>query len=117
MPKTKKPAKPKPEKVDGFGPKERSKVHAAIRRVWQQSSHARKLCQKRVALPGDYHRCEDCGLQVPKVYIDHIEPVGNLADGDAIARLFCPSTNLQALCKTCHDAKTALEKKAKKAMS
>jgi len=107
----------KPEKIDGFGPKERSKVHAAIRRVWQQSSHARKLCQKRVALPGDYHRCEDCGSKVPKIHIDHIEPVGSLIEGDAIARLFCPSTGLQGLCKTCHDAKTALEKKAKKLLS
>lgn len=100
-------------KTDGYGPEERRKISAAIRQVWQRS-YARRLCVKRASLPGDYFRCELCGLQVPKVHIDHKEPAGTIAEPGFIERLFCPSDRLQAICPTCHGAKTKIERAAKR---
>lgn len=50
-----------------------------------------------------------------KVYVDHIKPIVN--DGgfttwdDYVNDMFCPASNLQILCKFCHDDKTKKEKK------
>lgn len=98
-------------KVDGLGPKDIAKIRVAIRKVWSWS-HPRKLVLKRVALGNDYYRCEGCLKKVPKVYVDHITAVGDV-DGGFIARLFCSSSGLQALCKRCHDLKTKLEREEK----
>lgn len=98
----------KPVKVDGLGPEEVKRIRAAIRQVWHWS-HAKRLVVKRCARQGGYAECEKCRELVPKVYIDHIEAVGAL-DAGFIARLFCPSTGLQGLCKECHNAKTKWER-------
>lgn len=102
-------------RVDGLGPHLVAKIRSALRVVWQRSE-ARKLCVKRVTLPDGYYLCEapKCeGIVYPKVYIDHIETVGDLDEG-YLERLFCPSSGLQALCKKCHDKKTRAERAAKK---
>ncbi len=105
----------KAAKTDGLGPYEISKIRSAIRQVWQRS-HARKLCVNRCIGNGGYSYCEKCKKRAPKVYIDHIERVGDL-DGGFIARLFVPSVGLQGLCKKCHDAKTKEERRIKKLKS
>ena len=49
------------------------------------------------------------------VNVDHIIGAGSLNCADDLPgfvnRLFCEHENLQVLCKTCHDAKTKLDKK------
>lgn len=98
------------EKIDGLSPEDIRKIRAAIRQVWQWS-YPRRLCLAR-CLGGDgFPRCEKCRKKVPKVYPDHITPVGDV-DAGFILRLFCSSKHLQGLCKKCHDAKTREERKA-----
>lgn len=96
--------KPKPEKVDGLGPIDRKKLRTAIRQVWAWS-HPRMLCIKRATDPEGFGICEQCKTKVPKVYPDHINPVGPL-DSGFIEKMFVPSGALQALCKKCHAKKT-----------
>lgn len=111
----KKKKKIKPEKTDGLGPVEIRKIRTAIRQVWHRC-HARKLCVERCVGPDGFSYCEKCKKRSPKVLIDHIKKVGDV-DGGFIERLFCPSKQLQGLCKTCHDAKTKEERAEKKLKS
>jgi hypothetical protein len=99
-------------KVDGLGPNDVAKLRAACRQVWHRS-HVRKLAAQRAVGDDGFPVCELCKETVPKVFIDHIERVGDM-DGGFIQRLFCPSSGLQALCKTCHQKKTNAERKMKK---
>lgn len=108
----KKKTKKMVQKVDGLGPYEIKKIRAAIRQVWHRS-RARKLCVDRSRGRGDFHYCERCEKRAPKIFVDHIEKVGDV-DGGFIERLFCPSSGLQALCKKCHDAKTKEERRLAK---
>jgi len=101
--------KKKIEKTDGLGPLEAKKIRIAIRQVWHRS-YARSLCVKRCVGSGGYSYCEKCKKRAPKIFIDHVEKVGDL-DGGFLSRLFCPSERLQGLCKKCHDEKTKLERK------
>lgn len=110
--------KEKIEKVDGLGPTDIKKVRNAIRQVWHWS-RAKRLALKRCTDENGFVYCEakDCpheGKAVPKVFIDHIQTVGEV-DGGFLARLFCPSTGLQGLCKQCHGEKTKVDNKATKA--
>jgi hypothetical protein len=50
--------------------------------------------------------------------VDHIDPVVSVNDGfqdwnEFIARLWCDKSNLQRVCDTCHDKKTAEERIAR----
>lgn len=106
-------AKKKKEKVDGLSADDIKKIRIAIRKVWSWST-PRKMCDARSKThPDGFPRCEMCKKKAPKIYIDHIKQVGDV-DGGFIARLFCPSTELQAICKKCHDTKTKEERKTKK---
>ena len=58
-------------------------------------------------------QCANRGKPVPKVFVDHIEPVGKVGGPRYIQRMFIPSVGLQCLCKKCHDAKTKEEKSPK----
>lgn len=110
----KKKAKKAPvERIDGLSPTDRKKLHAACRKVWAWS-YPKKLCLQRAIGKDGFSRCEGCKRKVPKVFADHIEPVGEVGSPGYLERLFCPSSNLQALCKKCHDKKTREEKKAAK---
>jgi hypothetical protein len=107
----KKKAKKALKKADGMNPFLVQKIRSALREVWHRSE-MRKLCVKRVTLPEGYFRCENLkckNKKYPKVFIDHIEKVGDL-DSGFLERLFCPSHGLQALCKNCHDEKTKAER-------
>lgn len=98
----------KVEKVDGLSAADVAKIRTAIRQVWHWS-YPRKLCAARCVGKGGFSYCEKCKKKVPKVFIDHIENVGDV-DGGFIKRLFTPSKNLQGLCHDCHKIKTAEER-------
>ena len=68
-----------------------------------------------------HYKCASCCGTFPAkaVAVDHIQPVVATKDGFVnwdtfIARLFCNKEGLQVLCKVCHDAKTAMERKERK---
>jgi hypothetical protein len=103
----------KTERIDGLSPKDIEKIRKAIRQVWQWS-HMWFLVRKRCLLPNGFSRCEKCKQRCPKVFVDHKNPVGDV-DSGFIDRLFCPSKDLQGLCKKCHDDKTKQERKDAKA--
>lgn len=96
--------------VDGLGARDVEKIRRAIRQVWSWS-YPRRLCVQRATTEDGFPKCEKCKKKVPKIYPDHIRPVGDV-DSGFIERLFCSSKKLQALCKKCHDQKTREERKA-----
>lgn len=90
---------------------------AAARRVWRWDT-AKKLVATQCAIGSTRRICAGCKQGFPKkeVHIDHIEPVGKQPREwddypNFYRRLFCPASNLQGLCKSCHKAKTAKEAK------
>lgn len=101
-------AKKKLEHTDGLGPLEIKKIRSAMRLVWHRS-HARKLVVKRCKKDDGFSYCEACGQMTPELKIDHVVQVGDV-DGGFLGRLFCPSAELQGLCKECHRKKTREER-------
>lgn len=101
--------------IDGFGPKEVSRIRSALRDVWRYSK-AHQIVVRRCLIKDGYSRCEKCKEKCPKVLVDHIQPCGTPADPLYIGRLMVPSKKLQGLCKKCHDKKTSVERKASKAV-
>lgn len=64
-----------------------------------------------------HFKCNSCHgeFTAKDIQIDHIEPIGYDKSWDEfIDRLYCERENLQALCTTCHKAKTLTEKKKNK---
>lgn len=100
------------EKIDGLSAQDVAKIRSAIRKVWSWS-WPKKLCTNRAVGKDGFSRCELCKKKTPKVFIDHITPVGEV-DGGFISRLFCPSSGLQALCKKCHQTKTNAENRERR---
>lgn len=110
-----KPAKPKPAKTDGLSGDDLKRIHKAVRQVWSWS-YPWRLAKARAMGDDGFPRCENrkCpqkGEPVPKVFVDHIDPVGEVGGPNYIARMFIPSRRLQALCKKCHDLKTREERR------
>lgn len=66
--------------------------------------------------PTRYFICADCGgkFLLKDCKVDHIKPIGQYFDFDFtsgfIERLWCEYSNLQGLCKPCHDTKTKKER-------
>ncbi len=58
------------------------------------------------------------GKRVKNVLVDHINPIVPITGFDnwdnVIQRLFCDESNLQVLCKNCHDKKTKQERDERK---
>lgn len=96
-------------KLDKISEKDLKRIRTALRNVWRYS-FSRRLCELKADIGEGYSRCQLCGFIVPKVYVDHIEPVGTI-DARIIERLFVPSTKMQALCKKCHGEKTKRDNK------
>jgi hypothetical protein len=96
-------------KVDGLSKKDIAKIRSAIRVIWHRS-YPRKLCVNRATGKDGFFRCEACLKKAPKICIDHKITVGDV-DAGFIKRLFCPSSGLQALCVSCHSAKTKEERR------
>jgi 5-methylcytosine-specific restriction endonuclease McrA len=68
-----------------------------------------------------HYRCNSCGECFPtsEVQVDHVDPIvdpdiGFTSWDDFIYRLFCPKSNLQVLCKSCHTIKTKKENNTRK---
>jgi len=67
----------------------------------------------------DEHQCAEYNewFKGKEVQVDHIKPAGSLKCYDDlhsfVSNLFCEADNLQVLCKPCHKAKTAEERKKK----
>ncbi len=101
--------KKKKELTDGFNEKDKERVRIALRKVWAWS-YSRKLCLERAIGPDGFSICEQCKTKAPKVYPDHIKPIGEV-DTLIIERMFIPSTQMQALCKKCHGEKTKRDNK------
>jgi 5-methylcytosine-specific restriction endonuclease McrA len=113
----------------------RYSILKAIRRIYQIYSLERKkaierstIKQPRRKLDGNvsksyavFRTCNACGKLCKDTErdIDHIDPVGPMPEYPFcdnsleiwIRRLFCNADNLQVLCKECHKAKTARERK------
>lgn len=95
---------------------QKAQIRSALRKVWRWSPVRSEVLRAARLGRGSY-LCASCkNLFGPKmVKVDHIEPV--VVPGmDAyhwttyIERLFCSARELQVLCKSCHDTKTALER-------
>lgn len=61
------------------------------------------------------YQCNVCKkwFKGTQVIVDHIKPVGTLTEFSDLPAfvlgLFCEVDNLQAMCSTCHDAKTKID--------
>src|SRR3989304_2565831 len=97
------------KKIDGINPQDKSKIRSAIRQVWHRS-YPRKLCVSRSIDKGGFPVCEKCGKRVPKNFVDHIKPCGDLMSNGFIKRMWVSSDGLQALCDACHKIKTKEDK-------
>jgi hypothetical protein len=92
----------------------RAWLMSALRKASRFWSPARECLTKARVTRGIY-KCNLCSSQVgPKeIKVDHIDPVipvEGFKDWDeVINRLFCEESGYQAICKTCHDAKTFAE--------
>jgi len=90
-------------------------------------------CEKAARTKRGYYRCAECKKEIPATkltksdgkrkrtnnkFVDHIEPavpVTGWTDWNTyIERLFCEIDNLQLLCKSCHDSKSAEEREERK---
>lgn len=111
----------------------RNQIIGEMRRIFARGSlckeaRARQLSKKKGPRGGSMWDCEECGeaANAKNTAVDHIEtvcPIDKSYDDmtlDEIAcRMWCkqfenPLDNLQLLCKTCHDKKTATEQQERK---
>lgn len=96
-------------KIDGLGPIDEKRLRTAIRQVWSWN-HARRLCIERATDEEGFGRCEGCKRKVPKLFADHKDQIGEFKARTFIERMFVPSSELQALCKRCYDAKNRIDR-------
>lgn len=102
-------------------------IRSALRRAsskypvkWQVLEKARRPFRGKDKRTKWEYQCNSCKhwFKTKDVQVDHIIPAGSLRDYEDLAgfveRLFCEEDNLQVLCNTCHDVKTAKEKEEAK---
>lgn len=105
---------------------------SAARKIWRWSAERRQVLSR--CKLGKGWKCELCGVvglvtekilkngkkrKVMPVQVDHIDPVGEepvtwLEVGPWLKRLFCAITNLQCICRECHQTKTNKERSERK---
>src|ERR1051326_4503932 len=124
MGKRKSKAKPNGDKIDGLNPADLKNIHKCVRQAWSWS-HVRRLAVKRATGPDGYQYCEDpkheggkggkfhASRRVPKLTVDHIEPVGEVGGQNYIQKMWTPSKNLLSICPRCHYKKTREDEAAK----
>jgi 5-methylcytosine-specific restriction endonuclease McrA len=92
----------------------RSYLMSVLRKASRFWAPARQ-CLVNARLYRGIYKCASCSKEVgPKeIKIDHINPVipieGFKSWDEVVDRLFCELEGYQAICKTCHDAKTSSE--------
>lgn len=111
--------------------KERNLIKGALRRAFSRSDLRKAVVAACIIEHSDpsrprvktWARCQKCAKPEAKSYmeVDHINPVipvtSSLAEmsiEELVDRLWCDPANLQCLCVTCHDEKTALEASLRK---
>lgn len=110
-------------------PLSKSQIMGAIRRLFARSEkvkHVRKCATcKTVKGPrgGKMYKCAMCHKCYPakQTQVDHIDEVvplnktlNDMDYNELIERLDCDISNLQLLCKTCHNKKTQEENKIRR---
>lgn len=110
-----------------------SVIRGALRRAFARSPAVQEVMNEsrrevpRYKQDGTRHKknwvqrqCQVCNNweSSSKMAVDHINPVVSIDDGfqdwnEFIARLWCDKSNLQRICDTCHDKKTAEERIAR----
>ncbi|MEM9415247.1 MAG: HNH endonuclease signature motif containing protein [Planctomycetota bacterium] len=80
-----------------------SKRLAALYGTRSWKAYRKQLCRRR-------QLCERC-RERPADLVDHIVPVRSGTDWPAMLALFHDRANHQVLCRPCHDAKTAEDRK------
>jgi 5-methylcytosine-specific restriction endonuclease McrA len=93
-------------------------IRSALRRKsmhWPPVANAKKAARRAYKGPNKRqkweYKCAHCHnyFKGEDIDVDHINECGTLNEktaGEFILRLFCPSSGLQVLCKTCHHKKT-----------
>ena len=87
-------------------------------------------CLSSARVKRGFYECADCkehvpntvkegGKRVKNIFVDHVEPIvpvtGWVSWDSCIERMFCEISNLQLLCKACHDRKSKEETGQRKA--
>lgn len=95
--------------IEKLSSKCKSFIVGKLRLAWRYYSENRKECLKSKT-------CVSCKQVKRKIFADHKEPIGTFIPEENLylVRLFCPSGNLQPLCKGCHDSKTKQERLERK---
>lgn len=111
--------------------KDRNALKGAIRRAFSRSELHKSILSAAVIEHFDperprvktWCRCQVCKKPEARSYmqVDHMEPVipidkhfEDMSLDEAVDRLWCDQANLQAICESCHDLKTAQEREARK---
>lgn len=114
-----------------ISPKERGLLKGAIRRIFSRSELRRKIVDSIRVEHYDTNRprvkkwskCPKCSKNTPTylIEVDHIIPIIpidrsflEMSLDEVVDRIWCEPTNLQAICKPCHNEKTKQERDARK---
>lgn len=115
-----------------LSPKDHNAIKGAIRRAFARSDLHKKIMDAATIEHVDparprckkWVRCATCRHPSPKwsSEVDHIDPVipidktlAEMSLDEVASRTWCEESNLQVLCETCHDEKTAKERQARDA--
>lgn len=112
-------------------PKDRNAIKGALRRAYSRSDIRKMVIDRTIVKHSDpsrprvkrWSKCEKCGELTPTYLIDadHITPVipihshfDEMPLDESVERLWCELSNMQGICESCHDQKTAEERAARK---
>lgn len=112
--------------------KERNLIKGSLRRVFSRSELRKQALELTIIDYKDpkrprvkkWSQCASCKQPVPTylINIDHIKPVVpidkafvDMSLDDVVDAIWSDKNNLQGLCDSCHNVKTGLENKARRA--
>lgn len=115
---------------DKITKKERGLIKGALRRVFSRSELRRGVLASQAIEHSDpkhprvtrWAWCSSCGEVLPayKMQVDHIQPVVDIDKtleqmdwNELVDKLWCNRNNLTAMCISCHDTKSRIERKAR----